>query len=216
MILDNTQAAEYSRILNAKYKKDKDKSEDKDYSHLFQRGDFYTTQNDDREIVKKTGGNLTAQFKKDLVANAHVEEEFCMLYQCHNTHPNAEYKLNEDSRFDMKVTYTDDEGNKYYTYAEIKNDKLAQKHKNIAVEYYSWGKPSSISVTEAFLWVQRIEGFYLVFKTEDLIDYINEKQPYSAKGGDSNASDNYLISVTDALSIAWYVIVDDYSNIYKK
>ncbi len=216
MRLDNEQAAKYSRILNAKYKRYSSKKPDVDYSHLFQAGDFFTTEDDNRDIVRKTFAGTTKQFQKDVKANAHVEEEFCTLYQCHNTHPNAKYELNDDSRFDMKVTYTDNEDNKYYTYAEIKNDKMAAKTRNIAIEYYSWNKPSSIAVTEAFLWVHRIEGFYLVFKTEDLIDYINQNQPRSVKGGDNYASDSYLISVVDALSIAWYVIIDDYSDIYKK
>ena len=217
MILDNKQAAKYSRILNAKYKKDSDKTPAKDYSKLFQQQGFLTSAAD-KKIVKKTFAGTTKQFQKDVQASAHVESEFCMLYQCHNYFPNAEYELNDCNRFDMKVTYSSTKENddtKYYAYAEIKNDMTAKNTKNIAIEYTSWGKPSGIAVTEAYQWVHRIEGFYLVFKTQDLIGYINEKKPRSVKGGDSYASDNYLISVTDALEVVQFVIVDDFSLIYQ-
>lgn len=209
MILDKELATKYSNIFNIMYKIE---GKNKKNKQLFQRPTFWVHDKNIPVVEQEVKG--TDQFKKDVIANKPIEEEFINVYHCHNYNSTAYYELNDTKDFDLKITYTtqDEEGyNKdVYSYIELKNDRMAKKTKNVAIQFYAWGRDSGIRVTKASLWVQRVDGFYIVMKTDKLKELIQRLKPRQVWGGDGGQAKNYLIAVNDLVSIAEAIIVNDY------
>jgi len=215
MILDKPTSIKYADIFASMYKITK--KEEKDKLPLLFRLQKYPTTKTKKEILDKKGdvSNRTEQFKIDLAINQPVEANFVDAYSVHNPCEFATYDLNDDHRFDLRVTY-EIQGVKSYTYIELKNEMSAIKWGNLAIEHKSWGKPSGIRTTEANLWVSRVDGFYIVFKTSRLIDALNEKMFREVSGGDSQASDSYLLRIRDIVDYISYIIVDKTASTWIK
>lgn len=209
MILDITTATPYANTFATKYRITNKEVKEK-LPHLFTFGAFVTTK-EDKKIEVKNNTNLTEQFKKDLAFNKPIEQSLELAYHCHNYSNLATYEFNDNHKFDLKVTYTADNINKLFTYIELKNDRVAVKYGNLAIEHFSWGKDSGIKTTEANLWISRVDGFFIVFKTSRLIDAINDLKPRSVPGGDSLASMNYLLPIRDLVDYMSYIMVDDFN-----
>ena len=74
---------------------------------------------------------------------------------------------------------------------EAKNDKMATKTGNVAIEYYNSKqcKPSGIYVTKAKWWVHKIDGVMWICEVEKLINFTKTEKADKmiVGGGDKNA-----------------------------
>ena len=94
--------------------------------------------------------------------------------------------------YDVKASYYDDgEMDEFHTTFEVKNDKMATKTGNIAIEYYNSKqcKPSGIYVTKAKWWVHKINGIMWICEVEKLINFTKDHKADKmiVGGGDKNA-----------------------------
>tara|TARA_R110000803_G_scaffold151060_1_gene216237 strand:+ start:183 stop:539 length:357 start_codon:yes stop_codon:yes gene_type:complete len=85
---------------------------------------------------------------------------------------------------------------------EVKYDLKALDTGNVYVEYYSRGKKSGISTSEAkFYCFAFVDDTYHLIKTKNLKvkcrEYINTSR--DKKGGDNNTSKGILLPITDLL-----------------
>ena len=169
-------------------------------SKFFQQPLCFNKVKDDLEVkTVTTTNNGSVQFQKDLQENKRFETDFVssIMYDGFLFQPAALTTTNDDARFDVKVQWNIDE----FTYFEVKNDKLAHKTGNIAVEFESWGKYSGIATTKANYWVQKVEGYFLVFEVKKLQEFIKATNPRRVWGGDSNKSKMFLLKVRDIVPI---------------
>lgn len=214
MVLDNKQATVQALKFAQTFKINKKETQDL-LTPLFSKSLFNVSKTNLKvNTVDTDPSKLTAQFNRDLAKQKLVEEALSFTYQCHNYHPTAHYEFNTDSRFDIKVTYTVD-NNESYTYIELKNEASAVKWGNLAIEHESWGKPSGINITKANIWISKVEGFYIVFKTSKLIDAINTLPKNVKAGGDSMASLNHILPIRDLVPYMEYIMVDELSHLIK-
>lgn len=74
---------------------------------------------------------------------------------------------------------------------EVKNDVMAEKTGNIALEYYNSksNKPSGITATRADWWVHKIAGELWIIRVSELINFTKNEKPVRmiSGGGDDNA-----------------------------
>jgi len=96
--------------------------------------------------------------------------------------------LGDTKEFDVKWT----QGKEVFT-CEIKEDLLAEKTGNVAIEVSSRGKASGLSTTTADYYVYLIMGHFYMIKTEKLHAEIIRYNFRLVKGGDDNTSELYLI-----------------------
>lgn len=209
MILDAQQAKTYSEIFASTFNIPKEFVTTK-LPKLFSTRFFYTVPTDIQVEVKehKNNAKLTAQFKKDLEENKPIEKSLELAYHKHNFTERASYEFNDNYQFDLKVTYTKDDSTKVFTYIELKNDRLASTYGNLAIEFFSWGKSSGINTTKAILWVSKVDGFFIVFKVDDLRKAIRDLKPITKAGGDGMASSNFIIPVKKLIDYISYIIVE--------
>jgi len=75
---------------------------------------------------------------------------------------------------------------------EVKNDVMATKTGNVAIEYYNSKqcKPSGIYVTKAKWWVHKIDGILWICEVEKLINFTKTEKADKmiVSGGDKNAN----------------------------
>ena len=114
-------------------------------------------------------------------------------------------KYNNDFKYDLEVGQV---GEKYLgnilqsKKIEVKTDLQAHKTGNIFIEYYSRGRPSGISTSEAdfYAFILSNEKIVLI-KTTELKTicrrYINTKRDIN--GGDSNTSKGILLPIKELL-----------------
>lgn len=79
--------------------------------------------------------------------------------------------------------------------AECKQDLMAEKTGNVAIEVSSRGKPSGLSTSKADYYVYLIRGDYYMILTASLRLHISADLYRFVKGGDDNTSELYLIPV---------------------
>jgi hypothetical protein len=77
--------------------------------------------------------------------------------------------------------------------AELKQDLMAEKTGNVAIEVSSRGKPSGLSTSKATYYVYLIRGDYYMILTTSLRVHISANLYRFVKGGDDNTSELYLI-----------------------
>lgn len=74
---------------------------------------------------------------------------------------------------------------------EVKNDVMAHKTGNVAIEYYNSksNKASGITATKADWWVHKITGNLWIIRVSDLLTFTKEEKPHKIinGGGDKNA-----------------------------
>jgi hypothetical protein len=166
---------------------------------LFKVQQFPSTLTDISIETKDINDNLPKQFREDLAKNKPVEAAFLSVWSEHNFSAKAIYELNDNSKFDLKVTYVREDNSKAYSYIELKNEMAAIRWKNLAVEYMSWNKKSGITITEANYWVSKVDGFYIIFKVSRLKEAIANLPKNVKAGGDSMASMNYILPIRSLL-----------------
>lgn len=83
---------------------------------------------------------------------------------------------------------------------EVKNDVMAKKTGNVAIEYENSRKnaPSGIGATKATFWAHRIEGEFWICPVEKLKSFIQTAVPLKTikSGGDKNAN-LYIYTIHD-------------------
>jgi hypothetical protein len=120
---------------------------------------------------------------------------------------------NHDSRFDIDLKYGQHVEDELLKALQGKIEVKAERNHwmrtgNIAVEYWSRGKPSGINVTEADHWAQALmvgdrPYCYLVFPTNVLrgmTRYYKDNRPDTVRlGGDDNTSEMILMPLKEII-----------------
>lgn len=86
---------------------------------------------------------------------------------------------------------------------EVKNDVMATKTGNVAIEYWNSRKnaPSGLTVTKANIWAHKIDGEVWICSVPSLKKFVETNKPLRIieGGGDDNA-DLYLYKIEDFIS----------------
>jgi len=113
-------------------------------------------------------------------------------------------KYNNDFKYDLKVGQAkEEELGKIFNYkkVEVKYDLQALKTGNVYVEYYSRGKKSGISTSEAEYYCFAFGDTFHLIETKLLKSrcrkYIGTNR--DKRGGDSNTSKGILLPITELL-----------------
>ena len=83
---------------------------------------------------------------------------------------------------------------------EVKNDLMAEKTGNIAIEYNCRGKDSGIATTKANYWIYKFAGLFFLLKTEKIREELFKKNNYSREvtGGDVGSNTKmFLVKVVE-------------------
>jgi hypothetical protein len=137
-------------------------------------------------------------FSKDLVDAQIVEQE--VLDKLQILIPElTNLQLSTCKEFDISADWKD----RKITF-EVKNDLMAAKTGNAAIEYESRGKPSGIAVTEADYLVYKIKKKYFIFRTKKVREKLLEEKSFFKKvaGGDAG-SNTRLFLVKAAVFQSW-------------
>ena len=131
-------------------------------------------------------------FSKDLVDAQVVEQE--VLKKLQILIPElTNWQLSTCKEFDISADWKD----RKITF-EVKNDLMAAKTGNAAIEYEYRGKPSGIAVTEADYLVYKIKEKYFIFRTKKVRQKLLEDKAFSRKvaGGDVGSNTRlFLVKV---------------------
>ena len=133
-------------------------------------------------------------FKKDLEIALLVEKEVMELL------PNLfkgiqDLRQSTSKEFDIQGLMN----GKILTF-EVKNDMMAAKTGNIAIEYEYRGKASALAITKANYWVYKFMGQFFIFRTSTLRQKIFEDKAYfrAVVGGDKGSyTKMFLVKVRD-------------------
>ena len=120
---------------------------------------------------------------------------------------------NHDSRFDIDLSYGQQIEDKLLKALQGTIEVKAERDHwmrtgNIAIEFFSRGKPSGINVTEADHWAQALmvggnPFCYLVFPTpvmRGMVRYYIDNRPDTVrKGGDNNTSEMILMPLKEII-----------------
>jgi len=105
------------------------------------------------------------------------------------TQKNTEYGLRYE--YDVECNISDGKVNYKLTF-ECKNDVMAKKTGNVAIEYHNSKKnePSGVSRTSAVFWAHKIGGIIWIVSVKALKDFIDVTKPVKVieSGGDDNAN----------------------------
>jgi len=119
-------------------------------------------------------------FKKDLQEAQIVEQE--VLKKLKTLIPElTNLELSTCKEFDISADWKD----RQITF-EVKNDLMAAKTGNAAIEYECRGNPSGIAITAADYLVYKIRKKYFIFRTQEVKQKLFEERVFSRKvvGGD--------------------------------
>ena len=112
-------------------------------------------------------------------------------------------EFNSDFKYDLKTGQVAEENlSKFLTNSkiEVKRDLKAKKTGNVFVEYYSRGKPSGISTSEAEWYCYFISDEQFVIVSSSRMKELCRKYVGTDRdvlGGDSNTSKGILLPTTD-------------------
>ncbi|PIY10223.1 MAG: hypothetical protein COZ18_06480 [Flexibacter sp. CG_4_10_14_3_um_filter_32_15] len=130
-------------------------------------------------------------FDKDLIDGLDAENSVKSLLK-------KKYKVSDDDivssttkEFDIKIKSLN------LTF-EVKNDLMAEKTGNIAIEFESRGKPSGVSTTKADYWVYKFSNMFYIIERTVLVNELVNKGNYSriVNGGDYGSNTMmYLVKV---------------------
>jgi hypothetical protein len=81
---------------------------------------------------------------------------------------------------------------------EVKNDILAAKTGNVAIEYKSRGKDSGLVTSTADYWVYKFNNECLMIKTSNLRKELIDNKNYFriVSGGDNSTSQLFLVKIS--------------------
>ena len=145
----------------------------------------YTAQKSNDETVSKKGNNMDrhAKFKKDLADAKPYQEEAGRRLE-------LAFHLDElDTDCDQHGKNYDIEGirpNGDLLTAEVKHDIISDNLANVVIEYECDGKPSGISTTKAFWWIQVIEGQYYIITVEAIKRMIQYNMHFDSRPAGDN------------------------------
>jgi hypothetical protein len=130
-------------------------------------------------------------FNKDLIDGQNAEREAIELII-------RKYNLNIDDISSCETNEYDFKINSRNETYEVKNDLMAQKTGNIAIEYESRGKSSGINVTKANYWIYKFAGLFFLFETQKIKEelFTNKNYYRNVTGGDFDSNTKmYLIKI---------------------
>ena len=137
-------------------------------------------------------------FQKDHKIAVKTELEVARLLRLHSSSPIKNIQLNNDSRWDLKVTFCDGET----MTIEVKEDFTCARTGNVGLEFECRGKLSGISVSQADAYMYKLHepsgevSFYLI--DVDVLKALIEERRFikTVVGGDPGSqSKNYLFSL---------------------
>lgn len=135
-------------------------------------------------------------FEKDLADGKLAEQEVKLLLAAYFKVPVDDVKDNNTKEYDLRIASQN-------LFFEVKNDLMANKTGNVAVEYESRGKPSGLAVSTAGHWVYKFSRMYYLFTLQKLKEELFEKKNYHKKvsGGDPGSNTKlFLIKVTEFIN----------------
>jgi len=131
-------------------------------------------------------------FKKDLQDGQLAEREAIEKLQVHFPEI-SDFKQSDTKDYDIQgildgqpVTF------------EVKNDLMAHKTGNVAIEYKCRGKASGLSTSKADYWIYKFDNTFFLFKTDTLRQQLFDKKNYFrlVTGGDIGSNTKmYLVKV---------------------
>ena len=133
-------------------------------------------------------------FDKDLEDGLQAEEEVKELLKKHFNVEESDMEKLDTKEYDIKIV------SKNLTF-EVKNDLMAEKTGNIAIEYESRGKASGISVTKADYWIYKFAGVFYMVETSRLKEELLEKKNYwrsGVNGGDYGSNTMMFLVKVDS------------------
>jgi hypothetical protein len=105
----------------------------------------------------------------------------------------TDFEQCNDSRYDIKIISSG------LTY-EVKNDLMAEKTGNIAIEYECRGKQSGLAITIADFWIYKFCGDFFLFDTKKLRAelFINKNYYRDVIGGDAGSNTKmFLVKISE-------------------
>ena len=133
-------------------------------------------------------------FKKDLPEGQKAEKEAIeKLKKYYSIDRDDDFQICNTTDFDIKIV------SKNISF-EVKNDLMAERTGNVAIEYESRGKLSGISVTKADFWIYKFTGLFFMFETEKIKRELLVNQNFHKKvtGGDYGSNTKmYLVKVNE-------------------
>jgi hypothetical protein len=130
-------------------------------------------------------------FNKDLKDGLDAENEVKELLKVRFNVTDSDIQSSTSKGYDIKIISLG------LTF-EVKNDLMAEKTGNIAVEYESRGKASGLSTTTANFWVYKFSGIYYILETARLRTELFTNKNYwkDVTGGDFGSNTKmYLVKV---------------------
>jgi hypothetical protein len=133
-------------------------------------------------------------FDKDLEDGLKAEDEVKELLKKHFNVQEPDIEKSAIKDYDIKIV------SKNLTF-EVKNDLMAEKTGNVAVEYESRKKATGISVTKADYWVYKFAGVFYMIETNRLKKELLENKNYwrsGVNGGDLGSNTMmFLVKVNE-------------------
>ena len=114
-------------------------------------------------------------------------------------------EFNSDFKYDLKVGQVSEEklasilsGKKI----EVKTDLQAYKTGNVYIEYFSRGKPSGISTSQAEYYCFSLGSVMVLIESSELKQKCRKytNTPRDKKGGDNNTSKGILLPVVELIN----------------
>ena len=133
-------------------------------------------------------------FDKDLLDGQQAEQEAIEKLKVHfSITDDADFEIYNKTEYDIKII------SKNLTF-EVKNDLMATKTGNVAIEYECRGNVSGINATEADFWLQKYNNKFHMVETSKLKDEIltkrNFDRDFSSGGGDAGSNTKmYLVAI---------------------
>ncbi|MBK9017491.1 MAG: hypothetical protein IPM82_27490 [Saprospiraceae bacterium] len=132
-------------------------------------------------------------FNKDLQDGQAAEREVAQRLIARLNLAEDDIEHSSSKGYDLKII------SKGWTF-EVKNDLMAERTGNVAVEFESRGKPTALSATTAEFWVYKFAGSFFAFKTETLKRKLFEEKQFFREvvGGDAGSNTKmFLVKVSD-------------------
>jgi hypothetical protein len=135
-------------------------------------------------------------FEKDLADGQQAEAEVMLLLAGYFKVPESDISRNNTSAFDLSI-------NSLQLTFEVKNDLMAAKTGNVAVEYESRGRASGLAISQALYWVYKFSNKYYLLHSNRLKQELFDNKNYFrlATGGDAGSNTKmFLIKVPEFIS----------------
>ncbi len=132
-------------------------------------------------------------FNKDLIDGKAAELEVAQRLIARLNLAEDDIEHSSSKGYDLKII------SKGWTF-EVKNDLMAERTGNVAIEFESRGKPTALSATTAEFWVYKFAGSFFAFKTETLKRKLFEEKQFFREvvGGDAGSNTKmFLVKVSD-------------------